>query len=292
MIQSGDLTTHPLGRRILREPLVQFLGIAVLLVAAYRVHAVRHDRFRVVMTADRVNQLAESYRLQFGVEPAPELREALVQKDFEDEVLYREALALHLDQGDEIIRRRLIQKMQFVTQDQQAPPEPTDAQLASYFAVNRTIYTKHPQATFTHVFFSTDADGESRARTRAVAALKDLRGTAVLRAPTAGDIFPDNYDFASYEPQQVTRLFGDSEFAAAVFAAPIGEWAGPFRSAYGWHLLRVDSRRAAADPPLQDVRARVRNDYLREQQESANVKTLETTKKQFQLVRSDLKGER
>jgi hypothetical protein len=93
-------------RRVSSEPLLHFVVVAVVIVVASRVYERRHDQFRIVMTDDRVNQLAASYQQQFGVEAGPELRERLVQSDFEDEVLYREALALHLDRDDEIIRRR------------------------------------------------------------------------------------------------------------------------------------------------------------------------------------------
>ena len=279
-------------RRALREPLVHFVAIAAVLVGAERIYAIRNDRFRVVMTAQRVNQLAQSYRLQFGVEPGPDLREALVQKDFEDEVLYRQALSLRLDQADEIIRRRLIQKMQFISQDQHAPSEPTPAQLEAYFAARADRYRKSPAATFTHVFFSTDEDSDAGARSRAAALLDGLSRTGALRAPAAGDVFPDRYDFSLYEPQQAARLFGETPFSRAVFSVPVGRWTGPFRSAYGWHLLRIDARTPATDPPLDQVRDRVRADYLRDAQEAANAAALEAMKKPFTLVRQDVRGAR
>jgi hypothetical protein len=279
---------RPSVRRLLREPLIHFAVVALTIVCAQRVYAIRHDRFRIVITADRLNQLAESYRLQFGVEPGPQLREELVKKDFEDEVLYRQALALKLDQDDEIIRRRLIQKMQFVTQDQHAPPEPTPAQLVAYFEAHREQYRRSAAATFTHVFFSADANGDAGARSRALAALNRLTRSNALRAPTSGDIFPDNYDFSSYEPQQVTRLFGETEFSRAVFTSEVGRWGGPFRSAYGWHLLRVATRRPMTELPLEEVRDRVHGDYLQAQQESSNAAALAALLKQFQLIREDL----
>jgi hypothetical protein len=272
--------------------LVHFLAVAFVLVVAARVYSIRHDRFRIVMTADRVNQLAESYRLQFGIEPGSALREALVQQDFEDEVLFREALALHLDQDDEIIRRRLVQKMKFVSQDRNAPPEPAPAQLQAYFDAHRDRYRKSPNATFTHVFFSTDVGGETAARARAEAALDQLNRAGSDRAPTVGDVFPDRYDFSVYEPQQVTRLFGQTEFSAAVFTVPVGSWSGPFRSAYGWHLLRVAARRAAVDPPFEDVRDRVHGDYLQETQDATNAAVLARMKRQFLLIREDGLGRR
>lgn len=274
--------------RLLREPLLHFVGIALVIVGAERFHAIRHDRFRIVMTSERVTQVVAAYRLQFGIEPGPDLREALVQQEFEDEVLYRQALALGLDADDEIIRRRLIQKMRFVTEDQQAPAEPGRAELESYFSANREKYRTSPRATFTHAFFSADVRGDAPARRSAQAEIEQLNRSGALRAQTSGDPFPDLYDFSLYDPQQVARLFGNTELSTAVFSAPVGQWTGPFRSAYGWHVLRVDTRQPAGEPTFADVADRVRGDYLEAQQARANARALSTMKQQFRLVRNDL----
>lgn len=278
--------------RALREPLVHFVLVAAVIVGAQRIHAVRSDPFRVVMTPERVQQLAESYQLQFNVEPDPDLREALVEQDFEDEVLYRQALAMGLDEDDEIIRRRLIQKMRFVTEDRLAPSEPTAEELEAYFATHQAEYRIRPRATFTHVFFSVDSRSDEQARARALAQLERLNQTGPLRAPEAGDVFPDLYDFSLYQPQQVQRLFGQTEFSRAVFTVPVERWSGPFRSAYGWHLVRVDERREAVDPPFEQVSDRVRLDFLEEAQEAANGEALARMKTQYTLVREDQAGGR
>jgi hypothetical protein len=274
-------------RRMLSEPLLHFVVVAIVVVVAARAYERRHDEFRIVMTDDRVTQLAASYQQQFGVEAGPELRGRLVQSDFEDEVLYREALALHLDKDDEIIRRRLIQKMKFLTQDQHAPAEPTRAQLQAFFDAHRDQYLSKPSATFTHVFFASDTNDDQSGRTRALSELARLKHSNVPRAPGAGDGFPDRYDFSSYEPDQVARLFGRSEFLQAVFSAPIGEWVGPVRSAYGWHLLRVAARQASAIPSFNAVQDKVRRDFLESAQDAANRAALDRMRRQFTLVRVD-----
>jgi hypothetical protein len=274
-------------RRVLSEPLLHFVVVGAVIVAGSRVYQTRHDRYRIVMTDARVEQLAASYQVQFGIEPDAPLREQLVQSDFEDEVLYREALALHLDRDDEIIKRRLIQKMKFLTEDQHAPSEPTPAELQAFFERHRDRYRRQPNATFTHVFFSAETDNDRSGRSRALAALTELKRSNVNRAITVGDAFPDRYDFAAYEPEQVARLFGRTEFLEAVFSTPVGEWTGPFRSAYGWHLLRVEARRPASDPPFAAVQDKVHGDFLQQAQDAANASALARMKSQFTFVRAD-----
>lgn len=284
---AGSAPATIFWRRLFNEPLVHFLAVAALLVAAERFYAFQHDRYRIVMTPDRVAQLVASYKLQFGIDAGPELREVLVQKDFENEVLYRQALALGMDKDDEMIRRRLIQKMEFVTDDRNAPPEPTVAQMQAYFRAHREKYGKPQTATFTHVFFSADRGGDVAAKARAAAVRNRLNRDHALRAPTAGDAFPDNYDFSAYEPIQVSRLFGETEFSSAVFVAPVGQWAGPYRSAYGWHLIRVDARKPALTPSFAEVRDRVHGDFLAQEAEAANKGAMAKMKGQYRLIRAD-----
>lgn len=270
--------------RLLREPLVHFAVAGVALFAAGRIYQSQNSLYRIVVTPRHVQQLASDYALQFGGPPDTGTLAALVRRDVHDEILYREGLALKLDQDDEIVRRRVVQKMQFLMQDLNAPPEPSEAQLAAYYRAHASRYVAPPQATFSHIYFSTDRGPDALARAKAV--LKSL-SDATTRAPGRGDPFPDLYDFSAYEPEQVTRLFGRTPFSLAVFAVEPGHWAGPFRSGYGWHLLYVDARRPAALPPLAKVRDQVRTDYLQDAQDRANQAAFDRLAQRFTVVRED-----
>lgn len=275
-----------LVRRLLAEPLTHFVvaGLLLFLIgSAYQRFTSTH---RIVVTPAHVQQLAKGYALQFGAPPDPATLDALVQRDLHDEVLFREGRALGLDQNDEIVRRRVVQKMQFTLQDLHPPPEPTEAELAAYYAAHAEHYAAPPKVSFTHIYFSSDTGGDDAARTRAAAVQRGLPA-GLARAPERGDAFPDLYDFSAYEPEQVYRLFGHTPFAAATLTAPPGQWVGPLRSAYGWHLLRVDSRQAAAHPPLAAVREAVRTDFLSAAQERANDTAFARLARGFTIVRAD-----
>jgi peptidyl-prolyl cis-trans isomerase C len=178
--------------------------------------------------------------------------------------------------------------MQFLIQDLNPPAEPTDAQLTAYYAAHASKYVTPPRATFTHVFFSADG-GDQAARGRATALLHAMPA-GTTRAADRGDPFPDLYDFAAYEPEQVERLFGRTPFAAAVFGAPVGRWVGPYRSGYGWHLLYVAARTPSALPPLSQIRDSVREDYLADAQDAANRAGFAKLARRFTVVRDDLGG--
>jgi hypothetical protein len=270
-----------------REPLVHFLIAGLALYAAGRVYERRHDLYRIEVTPARVGQLAETYRKQYGLAPDPAMREVLVQRDIDNEVLYREGRRLKLDQDDEVVRRRTIQKMQFLALNMDAPAEPTDVQIAAYYREHLARYVHAPTVSFTHIYYSPDPAGSPKAEARARATLLQLRSTSRSRGPELGDQFPDRYDFAGVSGEQVQRLFGRSSFSEAVFAAPVGQWGGPFQSGYGWHLLRVDARTALVQAPLEHVREQVRIDLLAETQERQNRADFQALRRRFTVVRSD-----
>jgi peptidyl-prolyl cis-trans isomerase C len=279
-------TAWPPLRRLLSEPLVHFIIAGAVLFAAGQAWQSGHNAHRIVVTPAHLNQLANDYALQFGARPDAVTMDALLKRDLHDEILYREGLALKLDQDDQIVRRRVVQKMQFLMQDLNAPAEPTDAQLQSYYDAHAAHYAAPAKTSFSHVYFSTDNGGDAAAKARAAAVLKTL-SDKTARARDKGDPFPDLYDFSAYAPDQVERLFGKSEFAQAVQTAPVGHWSGPYKSGYGWHLLFIDGRQGASRPPLKEVRDQVRTDDLQDAQDAANRQAFNKLAKSYTVVVKD-----
>ena len=271
---------------MLREPLLHFIAAGALLFLAGQAIRARPDTHRIVITPQREAQLANRYALQFGARPDPAMMSELVKSDIHDEILFREGLALGLDKDDEIVRRRIIQKMQFLLEDLQVPPEPDVAQLQAYYRSHAAQYQLPSRATFSHIFFGLDRGAEN-ARSRAQAALTTLvpEASAPERAPSLGDPFPDLYDFADYSRAQVEHLFGPTDFTTRVFSVPTGKWCGPFKSAYGWHLVYVQSRAAAREQPFAAVRDKVRADYLLDSQRRANDSAFTAVARQFTVGR-------
>ncbi|CAN7404621.1 peptidyl-prolyl cis-trans isomerase [Phenylobacterium sp. LjRoot219] len=274
------------ARRALREPLLHFLLIGLVLFAAAEHHRRQTDHYRIVVTPQQVRQLAAAYQVEYGAEPTAAALAQLVDLYIDEEVLYREGLARKLDQDDPIVRRRIVQKVQFLQQDVAMPRPPTEAEAGAYYQAHRARYAAPAAVSFSHVFFADNAEGAAAARRRAEATLAQLPA-ATVRAPERGDSFPDLYDFASLNQEQVARLFGDSEFSRRLFEAPAGRWVGPLRSAYGWHLVRVQAAEPARQLPLETVRDRVRADLTIAEQEAANRQSFERLKARFTVVRED-----
>ncbi|MBS0473236.1 MAG: peptidyl-prolyl cis-trans isomerase [Proteobacteria bacterium] len=281
---SGLAAARGLLRCVAREPLTHFILFGFVLFILSRIYDEQQNVYRIVVTPAHVAQLARSYALQFGAPPDPVALEALVERDIHDEVLFRQGVALGLDQGDEIVRRRVVQKSQFLMQDLNAPAEPSDAQMLAYYKAHESRYVTPPRVTFSHIYFSLDNGGDAEARARGVLAKLPA---GLHRAPDKGDVFPDLYDFAAYEPEQVQRLFGRTPMSDAVFKAPVGKWSGPYLSGYGWHLIHIDARSPAALAPFKDVKDRVHVDYLQDAQDRANKAAFDDLARRFTVIRED-----
>jgi peptidyl-prolyl cis-trans isomerase C len=274
-------------RALLREPLFQFLLVGALFFAGSRFFETEQDAAErnLVIGAALEQRLAKLYAMQMGVLPARAQLDELVENYVHEEVLYREALRMGLAQDDEIVRRRLIQKLEFLSSDLAAATEPTDAMLRAYYDANVSHFTSDPVVTFEHVYFSPDFKGAAAARDRARAALVELTGDKHSAKASGGDLFPLQSTYARIDRAGAVQVFGRTAIVDAIFAKPLGEWWGPVQSGYGWHLIRITNRAGKATQSFAAVRDRVRQMYLQEQTEAAKRNRYEQLRARYVIVR-------
>lgn len=217
---------------------------------------------------DAVEALVRAHEKQVGRPASAEERAALVRQAEDDEVLYREAVALRLDQGDPIIRRRLVEKMRMLTLA--GAPEPTAEEVAAFRAAHAERYVGAPSISLTHVYFRA-ADAE-----RISSELARLRTGAPPKGQ--GDPFPHGSVLRARTQASLAGLFGSS-FAREVATLPVGEWRGPIASSFGKHLLRVDAREAGPTAS-DDV---VRKDLMDERRRQQGERTLEQLRARYHV---------
>jgi peptidyl-prolyl cis-trans isomerase C len=249
--------------RLARDPLLHFLVAGGLLFAAYALFAPaaapQADPTRIELTTDDMRQLALVQLAQGRPLPDEAGLRALAEQEAMQRILAREATALGLDKGDEIIERRLAQKMDFLLADLAGLEPPAHGELAAWYAANADRFTLPPRASFRHLYFSPDARGDDGARAAAEAALAEVADKPIdapdLAALADRFMFQDFY--GGRTPEQVAKEFGPG-FAADLFALGPGAWRGPVRSGYGWHLVRLDTLEPARVPALDEIEADVR----------------------------------
>lgn len=250
-----------LVRRIAQQPLVHFLLAGVLLFAASN-FLERHNGRRsaaIQVSAAEIQRLEDVWSRQYGRTPTPTELRNLVDDYVREEVYYREAVASGLDKGDSIIRRRLVEKMEFLSQEV-ASGEPNDKELQEYFRRNQEKFQLPAQVAFSHIFFSPSKRGATL-QSDAVKALGLIENNQTSDdASKLGDPFMLQSEYPLQTPQEVRALFG-SEFADQLFKLRPGEWQGPIRSSYGLHLVRIVQHQPSHAPQLDEVRNQVVTDF-------------------------------
>jgi hypothetical protein len=241
--------------KLLKDPLLHFLliGAALFAFSAWRGESVQTGRQRVVIAASQVSQLREASALVQGRTPSREELEELIEPTIRDEVMYREALALGLDENDDEVRRRLIEKMQYLTQDLADPEPASEPELRAFYDESPARFQIPELVSFEQVFFSPSARGETL-RSDAQGALTALRAGA--DPASVGDRTPlrDRYDDAPRS--QVDVLFGEA-LAEGLFTMAPGEWQGSFQSDFGLHVVRLLARSESRLPPFEEIREQV-----------------------------------
>jgi len=254
--------------KLLRDPLLHFLVLGAILVAVFNLAGDDGARTpdEIVVSAGQIASMKTTFARTWQRPPTAAEMSAIVQDYVRDEILYREAVAMGLDKGDTVVRRRMRQKMEFVS-DVAAEAEPTDAELKTFVAEHPDWFRTEPRFSFSHIYFRASPDGgpDAAELARLIGALN--AGTA--DASETGDPFMTGFDFQDLTRSGVEQTFGES-FAEWMDGAAAGAWAGPATSAYGMHLVRVGERTEASDPPFADIRAAARREWLHIRRVAAN----------------------
>ena len=269
---------------LLREPLLHFalIGAAIFAVSLF---LGRNDaRYSIDIGAADIARIVSGYQRQYGAPPSPVQLRALIDADIKQEIYFREGEALGLGRDDEIVRRRVAQKFEFLQQDAAAPPEPTDADLQNWYETQRDAYVRSERRSFDQIYFAMDKRGEAAAQAAAEKALADI--SAGKPAP-AGDAFPGPSVMRLTSRDEIMRLFGGQALATGVFAGEPGKWAGPYRSGFGWHLVRVSEVEPGGPMTYEEARDDVRADWLEVQGDAQARAAYEALMAKYKITRPD-----
>ncbi len=250
--------------KFFREPLVHFLLIGAALFAVYafwgQQNTVEQER-TINISAGEINWLTDIWKKRWMRPPTDEERAGLINQYLREMVLYREAVAMGLDKDDSVIRRRLGQKLEFLSQDLITPQPPTEEELRAYFDKHMDRYQKPDLVTMTQIFIDPDLRGDTTLAD-AEAIRKQLEALQEFPRDTQG--YGDPFMLQNYYPErteaELLKLFG-SGFAESVFELSPGQWHGPVLSGYGTHLVYVHDHQKSAPPTFSDVEEQVKQEW-------------------------------
>jgi len=268
-------------RAAVREPLVHFVVIGLLLFAADRWrHGAPPQRARpvapaarsaIVVDAELRRWLADGIaRARGGTAPAAAELDDAVAHWIDEEVLYREGLERGLDRDDPAVRKRIADKMAFILEKEITVPPPSEAELRAWFDRERERFARPERVDFTHVFVAgSDAGAEARAR-QLLARLEAGEDPELL-----GDRFSGGQRYRGRKPADLAESFG-AGFARDLDRQPIGRWQLR-RSRHGLHLVRVDKVEAGEGADFDAARldvAKEWSDARRAEELAARVRAL------------------
>jgi hypothetical protein len=248
--------------RWLREPLLHFLLLGVLLFAVFE--WLGGDRGpmsnRITVTTAQVQQLVAFFTRTWQRPPTEAELKGLVDEYVREEIAYREAVAMGLDRDDTVIRQRMRQKLEFLAEDAASATPPTVAELQAYLDGHPDSFRLEPQASFRQVFVDASRGGDAAVRARELLQQLTRAGPDADIAELGDPIMLDP-ELPLAAQSDIARVFG-SEFAASVVALEPGAWQGPVASGYGLHLVLVRERVAGRVPALEEVRPLVERELL------------------------------
>ena len=271
-----------------RKPLIHFLSfgflLAIVLLVLFGLPAGGDEDRRVIINDSDITQLRAGWYRQWRREPTQQELRGLVEQHVREEVLYREALARGFDENDQVVRRAMQQKMEFLGESQAEGAVPGDEEIQAYYALRKEKYRMPGAASFAHIYFNRDERGDnaSAAARQTLALLQKAPPDSVDLTKFGDPIMLEPY-YRDVDEQQVSSLFG-SEFSAALFELEPGRWEGPLASGYGLHLVFLTEKEASVIPELDKIKTLLIDDMQTEAAKAAKELFYTEILRNYQIV--------
>ena len=266
-------------KNLLREPLLHFLLIGAAIFAVFELvndeTPGRADN-QVVVSTGRIEQFKNIFTKTWQRPPTSNELKGLIDNYVLEEIYYRQAIAMGIDRDDTIIRRRLRQKFEFLTDDMAAASIPTDDVLDEYRSSNADAFVRDTTYTFQQVYFNPGQPGVEEQMAEHLATLN-----AGDTAPPDGGMLPASFE--NSPARAVDNTFG-SGFASRLDALPVGKWQGPVESGLGLHLVRIARRVEGTLPDLADIRPIVEREWANEQRLEVRGRINDQLLSQYEVV--------
>ncbi len=272
--------------RILKEPLFHFFLIGAAIFGWFHIVAPEYQTAEtsetIAIDEEDVAALSSRFKARWKRPPNGTELQSLVDASIREEVLVREARKLGLDRGDTVIRSRLSQKMDFLTEAIAMSVVPKDEDLQAFVDQNPDRYATSDKVAFTHVFL-----GERPSEAEIESALAALPETDDISAFGTSTLLPASMPLTA--TKVIDSVFGTG-FSTGLLQAETGRWTGPVQSGFGTHLVQVIAVEPSQTPPLADIRDAVLRDWRRATSEDMARAQYETLAASYEIVTPDLSG--
>lgn len=269
---------------LLREPLLHFLFIGAALFFLYNVHnETTVDNNRIVISKAQINHLLTLWKKKRQREPTQAELDSMIQQQVREEVMVREALAMGLDNDDRIIRRRLAQKMEFITSNIATLAEPDDTELRDYLLKHSDKFSLPARIDFKQVFINPEKHGIDTDDYAKNLLSKLLQDGKEIDIKTISDSLMLETHYNQVTVNDATRLFG-KDFSSEIFTLPVGSWQGPIQSGYGYHLVHISQKTEEQMPELDTIREKVLLEWQSQQRRELDIAFYENLRKRYEIT--------
>ena len=268
-------------KRFLAEPLLHFLligaGLFVLFGLANKEEQPASDS-TIVVTSGRIDQLSSLFAKTWQRPPTKEELQGLIDDFVLEEIYYRQAKEMGIDRDDTIIRRRLRQKMEFLTDDVASYLEAGDEELATYLEKNADRFRCDSTYSFRQVFINPEKhagglDEYIATQLRALEAGEEVAGDSGL--------LPARFDGATTWTVDSSLGLG---FAAQLDELDTGKWIGPMKSGLGLHLVYLESRMPGSLPPIDEIRSAVEREWSHEKRLEMRQRLNDKLREDYEII--------
>jgi hypothetical protein len=260
-------------RKLVREPLFHFLLLGAVIFVVYGLWSRNKvaKPAEIIVTQGAIENLVTGFTRTWQRPPDEQEVQALLRDYVRQEVAYREAVALGLDRDDMVVRRRLQQKLEFLSNELTERAEPSDKDLQDFLQANMEAFKSEPRFSFRQIYFNPQLHGSNTHRD--AANLRDTLQRTGRRGDTAnlGDPFLLEHSFDNLSISDVKKTFGGG-FASKLSSLHPAEWQGPIDSGFGTHLVFIVQRSEGRIPSLAEARDQVRREWLDAKRQEATDK--------------------
>lgn len=268
-------------KKLFREPLVHFLLLGLGLFLLYGIVNKTTDGESTILIDDfDMNNIIASWEMQWKRLPTDEELKNLIQQNIKQEIFYQEALKMNLDHNDEIIKRRLAQKMQFLSNDLASINEPTDQELEKYYDKHFENYLTPYTFSFYQIIFS--PDNRESAKQDAEIMMSQISNDSFEEIKSKGDRLPFPFFFKNTDADELNRQLGIN-FSESLEPIETGSWVGPIQSGFGYHLVYLTEKTGPQIPDFKSVKDDLLRDMEYDNQRNLNDLIFKELKKNYSI---------
>lgn len=276
----SDGSTGSPFKKVLKDPLFHFLILGSILFGTISIWGTGvNSQEKIVITTAGQQHIADLFELTWQREPSIDELENLVEEHIKEEVYYREALALGLDENDTIVRRRLRQKLEFIQEDLSSLEEPAEDALMAYFSKHKDRYKTDRILSFKQVLISPKILDANKLDEMKIE--EKLFSGVAPESLNRSSLLPDLMKLES--EKSITNTFG-SKFMEQISGVEPRIWVGPIYSGFGTHFINISLDQPAKPLTFEKARNKVGIDFTRSLREAAAANYYKSLRSQYQIT--------